>query len=85
MIEGIQRWQHRRLLHHMHTSHGNERVWHRALRGGLQSIRCPRQLGALSAIMADEVPLPGVRASQGYQIAPDCRVCQAPLGSYGHI
>eukprot|EP00959_Pyramimonas_sp_CCMP1952_P259164 5418290-Pyramimonas_sp.AAC.1 len=35
--------------------------------------------------MADVVPLPGVRASQGYPIAPECRVCQAPLGSYGHI
>eukprot|EP00959_Pyramimonas_sp_CCMP1952_P014111 298733-Pyramimonas_sp.AAC.1 len=50
-------------------------VWHRALRHGVQAVKCPRQRGALAAVRSNVVPLPYELSLMKYRVSPKCLMC----------
>eukprot|EP00959_Pyramimonas_sp_CCMP1952_P407820 8546676-Pyramimonas_sp.AAC.1 len=54
-------------------------VWHRALRQGVQAVKCPRQRGALAAVWSNVVPLPYELSLMKYRVSPSARCAPRPM------
>ena len=81
LIEGVQRWQHDRLLRHLYTVGEGEvvPVWHRGLRYAIKEIRCVKRLGALQAHWADGIPIPArLDLKAGGRFRP-CAACGSQI------
>ena len=87
LAEGVQRWQHERLQRHMYTNDGED-IWHRGLRYAVAGIRCCRQLGALQAHWADNIPIPPRRDMMLGRPMRPCQACGQHLAQdecWGHV
>eukprot|EP00959_Pyramimonas_sp_CCMP1952_P121234 2534943-Pyramimonas_sp.AAC.1 len=84
LIDGVGRRQMARVLQHMPEAFGNERIWWRALRIGILSIRDPVRRGCARLLLDSGCWAPARKHLARLRASAKCDFCQAENATLGH-